>query len=1792
MADVTFTIAVQDDGTPVIKNIKREVDGLGDSAEKAGKKASAGVGAMDRAFAGLAGTIGTIGVAALAQQFVSMADTAAQLTGRLKLVTNSQSELIQVQDKLFESAQRSRSQYEGTVDLYSRLARNTKGLGASQSDLLQVTETINKAIQISGVNAESANAALVQLGQGFASGALRGDELNSVLEQTPRLAEAIATGMGVTIGQLRALGQEGKITAEAVFNALKTQAGIIDDEFSKLPVTVGAALTQISNSLLKFVGNLNEATGATAALVRGMQTWIRVIDLVAEKLRANTTAEELHKTVREMDALKVHLDDLKKAGPVTFFGTDVKKAWVDLSGEIPKVTAEIDKLEKKAQGLRDELMGDKDAALTDWKPIADGAFMVLGAYEKLGENLKPLTAAQAKLKTEMDKTLATMKDNAAQATMTARAYIEYGAEQLKAKGFTAEAITQWKAYSLQILAHKEALTAATKAKQDDSKAARESAKAERESNKEKEKAAKQLRDIAALTKKITNEKIDLDKKEFDASYDSLQQQLEALRVASEENDLIAASIGPRENLLEVEKNIALARAERAKQTQLASVAEGDLAEVQKGVITATANQAKKNIELKTSVDKSRLAIEQAILTTNDLKDAGEDLLGSALESPKKALKQIEEFGKDLGKKLIAGIAFGKKGLEDDVLIPNFESVFGQNGIVGQIFGQGGQQAGGSWVSGFGKMLTDFFSSSSTSSNANAAGSSAGKSWGGGFMDSIGSFFGGGGSANFGNVTSGGSSSAGGMFSGAFGSGSSTAGASAGGAYGSAFGYAAIAAAAYTAGKDFSKGKYGSGGGAVVGGVIGAYFGGPQGAAIGAQLGRFLGGFLDPLFKHIKTKGSQIRKGAKDFLKEIDVSFAKEIDSSDYFFDETKKLANKMFGDDGAKEFLAASKVILTQKIGPELAKQLQALGVAITADQAMKLDKSVEQTGTTFGNMLVDNLGIEEIPAAIEEIVSKGDFTFENLTDKLTEVFDKKAISAEFYKDTIQGAVDIFYGDFPEAIHASDLALQSFDETGKFVLETFTGLLEEAMTRVNALGSALGQSLAEGIASGQTREEVEASFEKLFKDALRNAIIDKFIADTLTDMLKDVDLSKPIDLTSESFTNLKGKVGDAYDRLQALLGAAGLLPETLDESVESADNLVDKIHELQASIEEIANQRIELRLQLMDDFADIGLVSALDAVADRIDSIRDRITGLYAAANATAPGRRYEGQQELSDLSDADLTNLIELQGQLREAILSRYQEEAAAIESASQAQIQAIHEDYAARKEALQADIAARKAAIQADFDARRDAIRADFDARKSAIQADFDARKKTIQANFDAQQDAIRAEFEERRKTIQATIDQLQEQRSATQELYETQIRGLEEQLQIAEQFGQIVQSITEMIRSAALSAQSPLAPQQQLGFLQREEAGVRGQLANSTGAERARLTQELANILQQQLQFVDKNTVNGQALFRGIIGELNTLRNEAAAEADKAAELQVRIAQANLNMEAALQSIDDQIQAQQDLLSALSDEEQSQLEALSQREQAQLEALSQQQQAAQDALSKEEQAAQDALSKEEQGQLDALSKEEQTLLSQLAADEEAAIKAVEMTTAGKLDDLRKATAEELTALAVQQDLAHQEQQRRLQAQLDTAKDQLVAAVGAEEAARLLAAGDQAHLILLAQANTTLLSINDHIISALDTGHGDDENDNQSTQQRGQQEFTTTAAVPLITTRTQQFTNTTNAPSSSTVSLSFAPVVSVNVQPGEEGRVKQDMEDVMKMMERRMKRNIETDWAPTIRRVAEGGI
>ncbi|MCZ2451151.1 tape measure protein [Acinetobacter baumannii] len=264
------------------QNAERNARNLGnelDSIERKGDYASKSMDSLSVATRALAGHMAgllTVGSA------ISKMDTYTGLQNRLKLVTNNQVELNKATEDTFRIAQKTYSAWDSVLQVYQRFSDNAKTLNLTMDDTARLTETVSKAVAISGASAEAADAALVQFGQALASGTLRGEELNSVMEQTPALAKAIAKGMGITVGELRSVAAEGKITSQEIVKALRNVESDVDALFAKTDITIGQSLTLLNNEITKFVGEAGKGSGAAQVLAGSVQTLASNLDLIAD----------------------------------------------------------------------------------------------------------------------------------------------------------------------------------------------------------------------------------------------------------------------------------------------------------------------------------------------------------------------------------------------------------------------------------------------------------------------------------------------------------------------------------------------------------------------------------------------------------------------------------------------------------------------------------------------------------------------------------------------------------------------------------------------------------------------------------------------------------------------------------------------------------------------------------------------------------------------------------------------------------------------------------------------------------------------------------------------------------------------------------------------------------------------------------------------------------------------------------------------------------------------------------------------------------------------------------------------------------------------------------------------------------------------------------------------------------------------------------------------------------------------------------------------------------------------
>lgn len=204
------------------------------------------------------------GIKRLSDQFILM-------QSRLRVVNDSQDVFNKNLLQSFEIAQKTRQPLFQVANTLARIGRNSSVLQKDFAKLGRITETIGKSFQVAGATIEEANNAMIQLSQAFASGRLQGDELRSVLELAPRLAQGIAKQIGISVGSLRAFAKEGRLTTEVLRLAIEGASQAVDRDFKKVQQTIGQAVTNVNSTLLMLVGTTNMVTGTNQKFVNAVE---------------------------------------------------------------------------------------------------------------------------------------------------------------------------------------------------------------------------------------------------------------------------------------------------------------------------------------------------------------------------------------------------------------------------------------------------------------------------------------------------------------------------------------------------------------------------------------------------------------------------------------------------------------------------------------------------------------------------------------------------------------------------------------------------------------------------------------------------------------------------------------------------------------------------------------------------------------------------------------------------------------------------------------------------------------------------------------------------------------------------------------------------------------------------------------------------------------------------------------------------------------------------------------------------------------------------------------------------------------------------------------------------------------------------------------------------------------------------------------------------------------------------------------------------------------------------------
>ncbi|HBI2642896.1 TPA: phage tail tape measure protein [Escherichia coli] len=260
--------------------------------QNGGRQSAAASREMRRALAEVTDQINTAKSSALSMagafagafatgHLISLADEWNSVNARLKQASQSSDDFQASQRELMAISQRTGTAFSDNASLFARSAASMREYGYSSEEVLKVTEAISTGLKLSGASTAEASSVITQFSQALAQGVLRGEEFNSVNENGDRVIRALAAGMGVARKDLKAMADNGKLTADKVVPALISQLGALRDEYAAMPDTVSSSATKVENAFMAWVGGANEASGVTKTLSGVLNGIAGNIDTVA-----------------------------------------------------------------------------------------------------------------------------------------------------------------------------------------------------------------------------------------------------------------------------------------------------------------------------------------------------------------------------------------------------------------------------------------------------------------------------------------------------------------------------------------------------------------------------------------------------------------------------------------------------------------------------------------------------------------------------------------------------------------------------------------------------------------------------------------------------------------------------------------------------------------------------------------------------------------------------------------------------------------------------------------------------------------------------------------------------------------------------------------------------------------------------------------------------------------------------------------------------------------------------------------------------------------------------------------------------------------------------------------------------------------------------------------------------------------------------------------------------------------------------------------------------------------------
>lgn len=412
--NITVALQGQDKVISGVKALTSEVERSSSSNVSSFGKTRAGVESISNELRKLEGYakayVGLSQLGGMAATVLKTADEYVGLQSRLKIATSSQLEFNTANTALYAIAQKNGVPLAESLSLYSKLSPALRELGASQAQTLIMTDLVGKSLRLSGAGASESAATMQQFSQALGSGVLRGDEFNSMMENSPRLMRAVADGLSKPIGELRKMAEQGQLTADVVVNALLSQKTKLEAEYSTLPLTISAAWTKLGNAVTQEIGRLDKAGGGlSGGLAKSLGSLADNLDQVERALKAGGVALAAFSSLKAIESTYAYVAALQAQRAASIAAAQAEVARVNMTytaSAASRAAAASVLAQATATGTLTGAIGGATAALRGF--VAANPFLLIAAgigvaayaaTKFFDDTVNGFTNFQAKIKT-------------------------------------------------------------------------------------------------------------------------------------------------------------------------------------------------------------------------------------------------------------------------------------------------------------------------------------------------------------------------------------------------------------------------------------------------------------------------------------------------------------------------------------------------------------------------------------------------------------------------------------------------------------------------------------------------------------------------------------------------------------------------------------------------------------------------------------------------------------------------------------------------------------------------------------------------------------------------------------------------------------------------------------------------------------------------------------------------------------------------------------------------------------------------------------------------------------------------------------------------------------------------------------------------------------------------------------------------------------------------------------------------------------------------------------------------